>query len=51
MQTDKGKTITAGGPGGDADYTYEAPPGFEIAGFYGRSGEFVDAIGVVLRTI
>jgi hypothetical protein len=32
-----------------AVYTYEAPPGFEIVGFYGRSGTLVDAIGVVVR--
>jgi Jacalin-like lectin domain len=41
--------ITVGGTGGEGKYTYEAPPGFEIVGFYGRSGSLVDAIGVVLR--
>ena len=43
------KAIFVGGPGGTAEYTYEAPPGFEIVGFYGRSGDLVDAMGVVLR--
>jgi Jacalin-like lectin domain len=41
--------IFVGGPGGAGEYTYEVPPGFEIVGFYGRSGDLVDAMGVVLR--
>jgi hypothetical protein len=40
-----------GGSGGEADYYYEAPPGWQIVGFYGRSGDFVDAIGVVLAKL
>lgn len=32
-----------------ADYRYEAPAGYEIAGFLGRSATFVDALGVILR--
>lgn len=40
---------TYGGPGGEADFNYEAPDGTEIAGFYGRAGDLIDAIGVVLR--
>ncbi|MBX7112387.1 MAG: hypothetical protein K1X87_11155 [Dehalococcoidia bacterium] len=32
-----------------ADYRYEAPPGYEIAGFLGRSATFVDALGAILR--
>ena len=51
IETDKGQKLEAGGAGGLGDYTYEAPPDFEIVGFYGRSGEFVDAVGVVLRKI
>jgi hypothetical protein len=38
-----------GGPGGSAEYIYEAPNGWEVAGFCGRSGDVIDAIGVVLR--
>ena len=38
-----------GGSGGSAEYIYEAPSGWEIAGFCGRSGDVIDAIGVVLR--
>jgi hypothetical protein len=45
------KQITVGNPVGAGKYTYEAPSGFEIVGFYGRSGTLVDAIGVVLRHI
>jgi hypothetical protein len=40
-----------GGSGGDADYYYEAPPGWQIVGFYGRSGDYVDAIGGVLAKL
>ena len=40
-----------GGSGGDADYYYEAPAGWRIVGFYGRSGDYVDAIGVVLAKL
>ena len=32
-------------------FAYEAPPGYEIVGFSGRSGERLDAIGVVMRAI
>jgi hypothetical protein len=50
VETDTARTISVGtGGGGDGEYTYEAPPGFEIVGFFGRSGTLVDAIGVVLR--
>lgn len=31
------------------EYRYEAPKGYEIAGFLGRSATFVDALGVILR--
>ena len=30
---------------------YHAPPGYEIAGFCGRSANLVDAIGVVFRPL
>lgn len=39
---------TYGGSGGDADYYYEAPSGWQIVGFNGRSGAYIDAVGVVL---
>jgi hypothetical protein len=49
--TDGGQTLSGGGGGDAGIFEYQAPPGIEIAGFFGRSGNFVDAIGVVLRTI
>jgi hypothetical protein len=51
IRTDQGRSLAGGGPGGDGAYTYEAPQGFEIVGFFGRAGQFVDAIGIVLRPI
>jgi hypothetical protein len=32
-----------------AAYRYEAPEGAEIIGFFGRSGTFIDALGVICR--
>ena len=51
ITTDSGLTQTFGGTGGSADFTYQAPEGFEISGFAGRAGAFIDAIGVSLRRI
>jgi hypothetical protein len=44
-----GPDFDAGGGGGGADYTYEVPPGMQIVGFYGRAGQYLDAIGVIVR--
>jgi hypothetical protein len=43
------RTESFGGTGGGAAYDYEAPPGTEIAGFIGRAGNVIDAIGVLIR--
>ena len=51
ITTDLGQQLTFGGTGGSADYTYQAPDGFEISGFAGRAGAFIDAIGISLRRI
>jgi hypothetical protein len=51
IRTSRGRSLDAGGPGGSVLYSYDAPPGFEIAGFHGRAGEFIDAIGVILRRL
>jgi hypothetical protein len=51
IHTDRGRTLSGGGDGGVMGYEYNAPPGFEIEGFIGRSGIFIDAIGVILRRI
>jgi hypothetical protein len=51
VQTNKPRTFTVGGSGGSASYTYTAPPGFQIAATVGRSGDYNDAIGVVLAPL
>ena len=38
-----------GGSGGNKEYRYIAPEGTEVVGFYGRSGTYLDAIGIVFR--
>ena len=32
-------------------FIYQSPPGMEIAGFFGRCGLEIDAVGVILRTL
>jgi hypothetical protein len=53
IHTNRRMSRSFGGPGGSAEYIYEAPAGYEVAGFCGREGEgegaVIDAIGVVLR--
>jgi hypothetical protein len=51
IRTSRGLLLKAGSSGGGVDYLYEAPPGFEIAGFHGRAGDLIDAIGVILRRL
>jgi hypothetical protein len=36
---------------GMVQFEYNAPTGFEIVGFYGRSGAQIDAFGVVFRSL
>ena len=50
IETNTGRAKGCGGGGGPTPYTYTAPPGSGIHGFFGRSGKFLDAIGVILRT-
>lgn len=50
LVTNKGRTKGWGGTGGSVHYTYSAPPGTEIHGLFGRSGAFLDAVGVILST-
>jgi hypothetical protein len=47
MKTSKGRIKRWGGNGGVVDYIYIAPAGHIIQGFFGRSGAFVDNIGVI----
>ncbi|MCP4358335.1 MAG: hypothetical protein GY796_10000, partial [Chloroflexi bacterium] len=37
-----------GGRGGSVNFRYQAPPGYKINGFWGRAGQYLDAIGVFL---
>ena len=47
--TDRQQSPVYGGSGGGSQFRYMAPENFEIIGFFGRAGEEVDAIGVILR--
>ena len=40
-----------GGRGGHKSYNFTAPDGYEIVGFFGRSGQWIDSIGVIARKI
>jgi hypothetical protein len=48
--TNKGNVKGWGGTGGAGNYIYTAPPGSRIHGFFGRSGKFLDAVGVIIKT-
>jgi hypothetical protein len=50
LVTNYGRTKGWGGAGGSSHYTYSAPPGSSIYGLFGRSGVYVDAVGVILYT-
>lgn len=49
IETSEGNDPTYGGDGGDVQYQYEAPPGFEICGFGGKCSRSVDSIGPMYR--
>ena len=49
IQTNRQTSPLLGGEGGSAAYHYEAPPGTEIVGFWGRAGDTLNAIGVIFR--
>jgi hypothetical protein len=44
-------TITRGNNPGPASFFYAAPPGFYISGFCGRNGDYIDALGVLIRPL
>lgn len=50
LVTNYGRIKGWGGTGGSSHYTYSAPPGSSIFGLFGRSGVYVDAVGVILST-
>src|SRR5215469_12421804 len=35
--------------GGQVEFRYQVPKGFEVIGFMGSSGDFIDAIGIIAR--
>ena len=47
--TSKNRYLQAGGPGGTMNFYYAAPPNYVIADIWGRSGLYIDAIGVVYK--
>jgi hypothetical protein len=47
--TNLGEVGDGGGGGGGDNYSYGAPAGSQILGFYGRSGDQIDAIGIVYQ--
>lgn len=48
--TNRGRTLAAGRPTSDT-VTYTAPAGWQIAGFHGRAGAEVDALGVIFSPL
>jgi predicted flap endonuclease-1-like 5' DNA nuclease len=49
FHTNRRVSPTYGGTGGDRDFSFEAPAGFEIGGLFGRSAWYIDALGVQVR--
>jgi hypothetical protein len=49
IHTNKQISPLLGGDGGGGVYLYEVPSGSEIVGFWGRAGNGLNAIGVILR--
>ena len=48
MRTNKGR-IQGWGPTGASSFSYGAPEGMCISGFFGRSGMYLDAVGVYVH--
>ena len=48
IKTNKGRVQQWGGSGGNAQFSFSAPRGMSFNGFWGRSGVYLDAIGVCL---
>ena len=45
------QNLSFGGGGGSVHYVYDAPDGYAIVGFLGRSGSYIDAIGVLIAAL
>jgi hypothetical protein len=51
IQTNKRTSPLLGGNGGKRDYRIGVPPGFQAIGFIGRSGKYLDAIGLISEPV
>ncbi len=49
FHTNKRVSAVYGGAGGDRDFSFLAPEGYEVGGLFGRSAWYVDALGVIVR--
>lgn len=49
IYTNKGYSLQFGGYQGSRNFGFTVPDGYEICGFYGYSGTFLDSIGVFYR--
>lgn len=49
FHTNKKISPMFGGKGGERDFSFEAPAGFEVSGLFGRSAWYMDALGVSVR--
>ena len=47
--TNRNTTSRAGGIGGAKFYSFQTLPGEEICGIFGKSGDFIDTLGVHIR--
>ncbi len=49
FHTNKRRSPLFGGVGGDVEYSFAAPAGYEITGLFGRSAWYIDSLGVKAR--
>ena len=49
IHTNKRTSQVFGGPGGASSYQYSVNGSSQIIGFFGRSGKYVDGIGIITR--
>lgn len=49
FHTNKRVSDVYGGSGGDHDFSFEAPDGYEIGGLFGRAAWYLDAVGINVR--
>ena len=51
IRTNEGNVKHFGSAPGLHDFQYQTPDGFHIAGFWGRAGRLIDAIGVYIVSL